>query len=312
MDDPPAGLLLLDKPVGLSSNGALQRVRRLAGGMKAGHCGSLDPLASGMLPICLGEATRLAGELLAGRKAYRFGLRLGESTATGDAEGEVIERCEVPALTPALVSEVLGRFLGAQSQVPPMYSALKREGTPLYRLARAGLSVTREPRSISIEALTLLGIEEQTLDLRVLCSKGTYVRVLGQDIARALQCCGRLARLRREYVEPFADEPMVSLEQLEQLAATGRSLLDWPLLHADRAVTHLPPLHLLAEDAQALRCGRVVALPQSRPEQGRWRLYDAEARFLGLGVSNGGALRVQRLFSAPLPGSAACVTPCSA
>src|SRR5580658_1890492 len=159
-EPPPAvGILLLDKPVGLSSNAALQRVRRLGGGIKAGHCGSLDPLASGMLPICLGEATRLAGELLVGRKVYRFGLKLGERTATGDAEGEVIERCEVQALSAGQIGEALERFLGPQSQVPPMYSALKRDGMPLYRLARAGLTVAREPRSISIDALTLIGIE---------------------------------------------------------------------------------------------------------------------------------------------------------
>src|SRR5579863_2897405 len=155
MNQPPAGLLLLDKPVGLSSNAALQRVRRLGGGIKAGHCGSLDPLASGMLPICLGEATRLAGELLVGRKVYRFGLKLGERTATGDAEGAVVERCAVPVLSSDSVNAVLERFLGAQSQVPPMYSALKREGTPLYRLARAGQTVEREARAISIETLEM-------------------------------------------------------------------------------------------------------------------------------------------------------------
>jgi tRNA pseudouridine55 synthase len=298
VSEPPAGLLLLDKPIGLSSNGALQRVRRLAGGIKAGHCGSLDPLASGMLPICLGEATRLAGELLEGRKAYRFGLRLGERTATGDAEGEILERGAVPALATGAVRTVLTRFLGAQSQVPPMYSALKREGTPLYRLARAGQSVPREPRPIRIDALELLELRPEALELRVLCSKGTYVRVLGEDIARALGSCGRLESLRREYVEPFEGEPMASLEQL---AGCG-SLSGWPLLRADRAVGHLPALRLEPQAAQALRCGRVVAMPQPAEAgtPGRWRLYDADGRFLGLGVSADRMLRVQRLFSAPL------------
>jgi len=296
---PPAGLLLLDKPVGLSSNAALQRVRWLGGGIKAGHCGSLDPLASGMLPICLGEATRLAGELLVGRKAYRFVLQLGERTATGDAEGDVIERCAVPALDTDSVNAALARFLGAQSQVPPMYSALKREGTPLYRLARAGISVPREARDITIETLELRAIEPERLDLRVLCSKGTYVRVLGEEIAAALGSCGHLVSLRREYVEPFAEECMVTLEQLE--AAGGH----WPLLHADRAVAHLSPLRLGAADALALRCGKIVALAvagSQPPPEGRWRLYDEEGGFLGLGVSSSaGELRVQRLFSAPLP-----------
>jgi tRNA pseudouridine55 synthase len=300
-----AGLLLLDKPVGLSSNAALQRVRWLGGGIKAGHCGSLDPLASGMLPICLGEATRLAGELLVGRKAYRFGLKLGERTATGDTEGEVIERCAVPALSPQTVNAALAPFVGAQSQVPPMYSALKREGTPLYRLARAGVTVPREARAITIETLELRSIEADRLELQVLCSKGTYVRVLGEEIAAALGSCGHLVSLRREYVEPFAAEPMVTLEQLEAGGIGGQGIAGWPLLHADRAVTHLPPLRLGAPDALALRCGKVVALAVggSQPsEPRRWRLYDEQGGFLGLGVSSGaGELRVQRLFSAPLP-----------
>jgi tRNA pseudouridine55 synthase len=293
---PSAAVLLLDKPLGLSSNAALQRVRRLGGGIKAGHCGSLDPLASGMLPICLGEATRLAGELLAGRKVYTFGLQLGERSATGDAEGEIVERCAVPALSSALVLETLERLRGPQRQVPPMYSALKRDGTPLYRLARAGLSVEREARPITIDTLQLLELQPERMQLRVLCSKGTYVRVLAEDIARALGSCGRLYSLRRDYVEPFNDEPMVTLEQLEAANTGG---LDWPLLPADRAVWHLPPLSLQAPQALALSQGRVIALPQA--SAGRWRLYDAEGRFLGLGLSDeAGLLRVQRLFSAPL------------
>lgn len=293
----PAGLLLLDKPVGMSSNAALQRVRRLAGGVRAGHCGSLDPLASGMLPICLGEATRLAGELLAGRKAYRFGVQLGERSATGDAEGEIIERCAVPVLSAGSIVETLEQFRGPQWQTPPMYSALKRQGTPLYRLARAGLSVERQPRAIVIDEFDLLGLEAERLELRVLCSKGTYVRVLAEDLARALGSCGRLHSLRREYVEPFQDEPMVSLEQLASAAAGAQP---WPLLRADRAAAHLPPLHLDTAAAQALSRGRVIALPHVSAS--RWRLYDAQGRFLGLGISDElGQLRVQRLFSAPLP-----------
>lgn len=288
------GIVLLDKPVGLTSNAALQRVRRLAGRIKAGHCGSLDPLASGMLPICLGEATRLAGELLEGRKAYRFGLRLGERSATGDAEGEIVERCAVPELKSAAIEQVLMRFLGSQTQVPPMYSALKRGGTPLYRLARAGITVAREPRAITIAELTLVSVAPAELELRVLCSKGTYVRVLAEDLARALGTCGRLQSLRREYVEPFEADPMTSLERLEATA-----LSDWPLLQADRAVAHLPALRLDASQTQALTCGRVIAVPQTRSE--RWRLYDPSGRFLGLGQGEDGRLRVQRLFSAPLP-----------
>jgi tRNA pseudouridine55 synthase len=292
---PIVGVLLLDKPVGLSSNAALQRVRRLAGRIKAGHCGSLDPLASGMLPICLGEATRLAGELLEGRKCYRFGLLLGERSATGDAEGEIVERCAVPDLAAAYVESVLAAFHGAHQQVPPMYSALKRDGQPLYRLARAGLSVERAPRPIVIEELQLLGSAGAVLELRVLCSKGTYVRVLGEDIARALGSCGRLSSLRRDYVEPFEHEVPTSLDALEQTSPGT-----WPVLPADRAVGHLPILRLDAAQALALRRGQAVGMPDGDPACGRWRLYDPQGRFLGLGRSADGALKVQRLFSAPL------------
>ena len=304
------GLVLLDKPVGLSSNAALQRVRRLAGRIKAGHCGSLDPLASGMLPICLGEATRLSGELLEGRKAYTLVLQLGERSATGDAEGEIIERAAVPDLPRARIEAVLRGFLGPQQQVPPMYSALKHDGQRLYRLARQGVTVQREARNICIERLQLLAAEPARLTLAVLCTKGTYVRVLGEDIARALGSCGRLAGLRRDYVEPFDREAMISLEQLERLVQLARP---WPLLAPDRALAHLPGLQLNERAARALRQGRVLSaaevLAGVRPTDAgavcaaaaRFRLYDEAGWFLGLGVSDaGGQLAVGRLFSAPV------------
>ncbi|HEX4023605.1 MAG TPA: tRNA pseudouridine(55) synthase TruB [Steroidobacteraceae bacterium] len=302
---PLVGILLLDKPLGLSSNAALQVVRRLAGGIKAGHSGSLDPLASGMLPICLGEATRLAGQLLEGRKAYRFGLTLGERSATGDAEGEIVERCAVPPLDRAAIEAVLVGFLGTQQQVPPMYSALKRDGEPLYRLARRGVQVERAARALVIDALQLQDHQNDRLELSVLCSKGTYVRVLAEDIARALGSCGRLHSLRRDYVEPFAGEPMVSLEQLQAAARDGSG---WPVLAPDRAVSHLPPLRLDADAAAAIAHGRVLPfgalLPPGDPgpaQQRLWRLYDAQGRFLGLGASDAaGLLRAQRLFAHPV------------
>jgi tRNA pseudouridine55 synthase len=293
---PLVGLLLLDKPVGLSSNAALQRVRHLAGGVKAGHCGSLDPLASGMLPICLGEATRLAGELLEGRKAYHFGVQLGERSDTGDAEGTIIERCTVPPLSEQGVRAALHGLLGAQRQVPPMYSALKRNGVPLYRLARAGQNVERAARAITIDEFTLHALAADRLELRVLCSKGTYVRVLAEELARALGTCGRLYSLRREYVEPFAGEPMVRLEQLE---GGADAVPHWPVLHADRAVAHLPRLQLDAPAARSLTQGRALALPGEAGA--KWRLYDEAGCFLGLGrMHTAGELRVQRLFSHPV------------
>ncbi len=293
MNGPPLGVLLLDKPLGLSSNAALQRVRRLGGGIKAGHTGSLDPLASGMLPICLGEATKLAGEMLALRKCYQFGVQLGERSETGDAEGAIVERCPVPALTPDAVEEVLARFLGAQQQTPPMYSALKRDGEPLYRLARRGQTVERAARSLVIERLQLLSLQQDRLELRVLCSKGTYVRVLAEDLARALGSCGRLYRLRREYVEPFAGETMVSLEQLE---AINQPVGDWPLLPADRALMHLPALRLTAPAVRALLHGQLVH--GAAGGAALWRLYGADECFLGLGESDAAdVLRARRLFN---------------
>jgi tRNA pseudouridine55 synthase len=288
------GVLLLDKPLGLSSNAALQQVRRLAGRIKAGHTGSLDPLASGMLPICMGEATKLAGEMLALGKCYAFGVQLGERSETGDGEGLIVERCAVPALSRTQVESVLASFQGEQQQTPPMYSALKRQGEPLYRLARRGLTVERVPRSVTIATLQLLDLQADRLDLRVICSKGTYVRVLAEDLARALGTCGRVDRLRREYVEPFSGEPMVSITELERLTQSG---LAWPVLSCDRAVMHLPPLHLQAEALQALVHGKPVLGLAARAAL--WRLYGPGDLFVGLGASDATrTLRVRRLFAA--------------
>jgi tRNA pseudouridine55 synthase len=296
MADQLAGILLLDKPIGLSSNAALQRVRRLAGGIKAGHAGSLDPLASGMLAICLGEATRLAGELLGGRKAYEFVLKLGERTATGDAEGQVTERCPVPALTRAQIESVLAGLRGRQQQVPPMYAALKRAGEPLYRIARRGEIVPREARAIEIDSLELLQLETDQLELAVLCSKGTYVRVLGEDIARALGSCGRLQALRRRYLEPFADEPMVSLEELQAQPCSA-----WPVLTPERAVPQLPALRIDVHALRALSHGRALPLSPLRDAEQPvlYRLHDDNGRFCGIGAGDvHGLLRARWLLRA--------------
>jgi tRNA pseudouridine55 synthase len=283
------GILLLDKPLGLSSNRALQRVRRAYGGAKAGHTGSLDPLASGMLPICLGEATKLAGCLLAGRKRYRFTVRLGERTSTGDAEGEIIERAPVPVLEEGSLRATLAALTGPQLQVPPMYSALKRDGQPLYKLARQGLEVERAARAIEITSLELLGAAEGILDLAVECSKGTYVRVLAEQIAVALGSCGHVTALRREWVEPFAGQPLVSLEALEAGPPP-------PLLPPERAVDYLPAIHLDAAGTRAIRHGQCLVLPEGAGG-GSVQLFDADGRFFGLGQLQGSELKVQRLFA---------------
>jgi len=278
---PSSGILLLDKPRGLSSNGALQRVRALFGREKAGHVGSLDPLATGMLPICLGEATKVAGEILEGRKCYRFTVTLGARTTTGDAEGVVSERAAIPALERSHVEAVLARFVGPSQQVPPMYSAIKRAGQPLYRLARAGVTVERAPRPIEVSQLRLLTLAPETLALEVLCSKGTYVRVLAEDIAAALATLGHVSVLRREYVEPFQGETMRTLESLAETHARGEesSLLsvDWPL-------GHLPAVHLEPDEARRVCHGQPVRVADA-PRTRRVRLYGDQG-FLGIGASD--------------------------
>jgi tRNA pseudouridine55 synthase len=289
-----SGILLLDKPAGISSNAALQRVRRLFGGCKAGHAGSLDPLATGMLPLCLGEATKIAGEILSHRKRYRFTLALGEATATGDREGPVSARAPVPADWQEHLPAALQVFRGAGQQIPPMYSALKRDGQPLYRLARAGVTVERAPRAIEIFELEATGCTDAQVELEVLCSKGTYVRTLAEDIARKLGTCGHVAALRRTWVEPFELEPMQSLEELtgaDEQARTGM------LVAADRPLQHLAAVTLEAWQSHRITHGQAVVLVRS-PPPGRVRLYDAEKRFLGLGESDGrGEVRPRRLFT---------------
>ncbi len=308
------GILLLDKPLGLSSSGATQRVRRLLRLEKAGHVGSLDPLATGMLPICLGEATKLAGEVLEGAKTYAFRIALGFRTATGDTEGEVVESRPVPELPLTSITDVLRRFVGHSLQIPPMYSALKRDGRPLYALARAGITVERAARPIRIESLGLLDVGDHWIDCRVVCGKGTYVRTLAEDVAGALGTCGHVARLRREAVEPFDSADMLTLAGLEAICAAGRPLR---LIPADRAVGHLPAVLLDEGTARRIGMGQTVVLPPPElPEVASIqpvdyvgsspaasdltvRLYGPGPVFLGLGgVAPGGRVRPKRLFAA--------------
>jgi tRNA pseudouridine55 synthase len=292
------GILLLDKPLGVSSNSALQRVRRLLGADKAGHVGSLDPLATGMLPICLGEATKIAGDILSGRKRYRFTIALGTRTSTGDVEGAVVETLPVPALDSDAIEASLQRFRGRTTQIPPMYSAIKRQGQPLYKLARAGMEVERAPREIDIAELKPVRSDEcvaGTLELEALCSKGTYIRVLAEDIARSLGTCGHVARLRRLSVEPFETEAMVTLDEV--IARAGRGELP-VLIEPDHAIPHLPPVPLsAAATAQALH-GQAVTVALDVPA-GRVRLYDGSGRFFGIGEADGqGRVHPRRLFVA--------------
>lgn len=285
------GILLLDKPQGLSSNAAVQRVRRAFGRVKAGHTGSLDPLATGMLPVCLGEATKVAGFLLDGDKCYEFTARFGARTATGDLEGPVVETAPIPANLAEALHGVIPGFTGPIEQIPPMYSALKRAGQPLYRLARLGLEVERAPRSIQIRKLELLGVEGSDARFRVRCSKGTYVRTLAEDLARALGSCAHLVMLRRTAVLPFDGHRLVSLDEVESDPSAV------PLLSPDAALLHLPVATLPEEMSRRYCQGQVVGPSDGLPT-GLARVYRENGQFLGIGEADGeGRLKPVRLFN---------------
>ena len=290
------GVLLLDKPIGLTSNQALQRVKRLFDARKAGHTGSLDPLASGLLPVCLGQATKVSGFLLDARKRYQVTARLGQRTDTGDADGQVVEEQPVPPLDDDAVKRVLAQFAGLQKQVPPMYSAIKHQGQRLYKLARRGIEIERQPRQIEIYGLELLSLEADALELDVACSKGTYVRTLIEDIARALGTVAHVTVLRRLGVGPYAEGRMYKLEELEALAEQGMERLDDVLLPVDSALDHWPSVELGADSAYYLMQGQAVMAPGA-PSSGKVRLYDEGHGFLGIGeVKLDGRVAPTRLF----------------
>jgi tRNA pseudouridine55 synthase len=272
------GVLLLDKPLGMSSNSAVQRVRRLFGRTKAGHTGTLDPLATGLLPICMGEATKFAHGLLDADKAYEAVIRLGFVSSTGDAEGR-IEPFRPALLSVSRLEEVLRDFTGPLSQMPPMHSALKKDGRPLYEYARAGEEVAREPRNIVIKDLELIDFTKDCVAVKVLCSKGTYIRVLAQDIGQALGCGGYLLGLRRTRVGDLDLGGAIDLERLEALDPVGRPA---HVLAADRLLAALPAVRLEPEAAQRVRNGLEVAA-DADPHSGSVRLYCTNGGFLGVG-----------------------------
>lgn len=293
---PLNGILLLDKPRGLSSNAALQRVKRLFQARKAGHTGSLDPLASGLLPICLGDATKLSGFLLDADKRYWVKARLGVQTTTGDAEGEPLRECPVEAMSEAGLRGILNQFIGDRDQVPPMYSAVKHQGKRLYELARAGIEVERQPRRICIHELQVVdfGGGYMTLDMR--CSKGTYVRTLVEDMAAAAGGCAHVVELRRLSVGPFQDVHLHTIDELEALAAKGLSSLDQALLPADAALGHRPAVTLDQDSAFYISRGQPVLVPRA-PTQGWVRIYDHRSTLLGVGeVLADGRIAPRRLF----------------
>lgn len=282
------GIVLLDKPEGLTSNAALQRVRRAFRARKAGHTGSLDPLASGLLPICLGQATKASGQLLDADKTYRFRVVLGSRTSTGDRAGEVIETAPVPQLDERQVRAVAASFLGESTQVPPMYSALKHEGQRLYRLARAGLEVERAPRKVRIDRLELLATDPGWLDFEVTCSKGTYVRSLAEDLALALGTVGHAGGLRRTGFGPFTGARVHTLGEIER--AAGGPELAALLLAVDAALPGLPAIQLGESEQSSILHGQAVAA--AGPGAARVRMYGVGGRFLGVGRMNAEGIRL--------------------
>jgi tRNA pseudouridine55 synthase len=290
------GILLLDKPSGLTSNAALQLVKKLYRARKAGHTGSLDPLATGLLPICFGEATKISGFLLDADKDYRVTCKFGERTTTGDAEGEVLEQRPLNGLTDQQLRKVMDGFLGEIEQIPPMYSALKHKGERLYKLAREGVEVEREPRQVSIHALELLAFNAPVAEIRVHCSKGTYVRTLVEDIGEQLGCGAHVSGLRRIGVGPFDDTQLVDMQALEELAQEGEQALDRLLLPIESGLAQWPGVSLTGDAAFYLRQGQPVLVPKA-PSTGWVRLYEGETRFLGMGeILDDGRVAPRRLM----------------
>jgi tRNA pseudouridine55 synthase len=284
------GALLLDKPLGLTSNAALQKARRLFGADKAGHAGTLDPLASGLLMVLFGEATKFAGPLLDADKEYLATVKLGQRTSTGDVEGQVLQTREV-SFSPEDLARVLERFRGEIEQVPPMHSALKHQGTPLYRLARRGEEVVRAPRRVRISVLELTALEGATLGLRVVCSKGTYIRVLAEDIGEALGCGAHLGGLRRTASGRFRIDQAATLEALAEPAERERRLLPLPAL-----LEGLPHAELGAAEETRLRQGQTLEISGLQP--GLCAVVRPDGAVIGLGSADGeGTLRPLRLTS---------------
>jgi tRNA pseudouridine55 synthase len=294
--EPVDGLLLLNKPAGLTSNQALQKVKRLLCARKAGHTGSLDPAATGMLPLCFGEATKVCAYLLDADKTYRVTAKLGVATDTGDATGTETATAEVPGLSAEEWNEVLQGFLGESQQIPPMYSALKKEGKRLYELARKGEVVEREPRTIRIDEIELLEAAGARLVFRVHCSKGTYIRSLVEDIAKSAGTVAHTASLHRENVGEFRAEDMVDLKGAEAVAAEGPELLREQLLPPDRALAGMPDISLRQESAAKFCGGQVVAV-DAAGQTGLARVYGENREFLGVGeLSGDGKVAPRRVF----------------
>lgn len=291
------GILLLDKPLGLSSNQALQVARKLLRAEKGGHTGALDPLATGLLPLCMGEATKIAGMLLGSRKAYVAECRLGVTTTTADLEGEVVLERAVPAISDERLEAALARLRGRITQVPPAYSAIKVDGEPLYLKARRGEAVDVPAREVEVYRLDVLSRQDDRLELYVECGSGTYVRSLAVDLGEDLGCGAHLTALRRLWVEPFREPAMVTLEELRAAAGQGDEALLAHLLPVSAGLADLPPLHLDAARSLAVQQGQQIPLDPALA--GQLAVFAEDGRLLALGEAAGGKLRIVRGFNLP-------------
>ena len=294
------GVVLLDKPVGCSSNAALQRVRRAFDARKAGHTGSLDPLASGLLPVCLGEATKVSSYLLAADKTYRVTALHGAQTATGDREGDIVARSDVAMPDRGALESILAGFIGPQQQIPPMYSALKKDGKRLYEHARAGETVEREPRDITVHAIELIDCDAHSFTLETRVSSGTYIRTLVEDIAATWQGVAHVGSLHRTAIGRLGTElGMTALADIEDRAAAGESLDQW-LLPLSVAVADWPQVVLDQASAAAMNHGRAVECPAAVDASQTLCICDDLGQILGLGyIDERGMLAPKRLFARP-------------
>lgn len=293
------GILLLDKPFDMSSNDALQRVKWLYKAQKAGHTGSLDPLATGLLPLCFGAATKISTYLLDADKHYWVRVKLGVTTSTADAEGEIVQERPVPDLSEADIKAVLKEFTGEISQIPPMYSALKHKGERLYNLARQGIEVEREPRQVHIHSIELSRFGNPEFELEIHCSKGTYVRTLAEDIGERLGCGAHLSALRRTGVGPYRDtENVVTLEQIEELSRDGFATMDALLLPLESGLADWPEVRLGADSVFYFKSGQAVLVPKA-PTSGWVRVSDELGRFFAVAeIADDGKVAPRRLLFA--------------
>jgi tRNA pseudouridine55 synthase len=293
------GILLLDKPLGLSSNKALQMALAILRAAKGGHTGALDPLATGLLPLCFGEATKIAGSLLGSRKAYVAECRLGITTTTADREGEVVDQRPVPALDDAVIEAALSPLRGRITQIPPVYSALKQDGEPLYLKARRGESVQAPPREVDVDRLELVSRVGDILTLHVECGSGTYIRSLAVDLGESLGCGAHLTALRRLWVDPFREPVMVTLDQLRAAAEQGEEVVDRLVLPLAAGVSDLPALHFDPTASLAVSQGRQIEWPDGAPRE-RSAAFANDGRLLALvDCDEQGRVRILRGFNLP-------------